>query len=440
MACRLHGGPWSEKMKLVTKNILGVVVLGLFASAGCSDDKDSGGGDTNDPVDIPEEAVPGPSEDECGSVRLTSYTASSSGYCEFDRTQDFLPDFVLEGLTLAIAEPYNGSSYGGEPGEACGECWEIDTLGGTHTVMVHDLCPIEGNPLCAGGHFHFDLSEESAAALDAGGLDEGQARRVPCPVDGNIRLQLLDRNEWGYLRFSILNHRFPVRTVEYRRADAEQYVAAQRSGGAWNVLDDNETFSAQGPGGIFRLTAANGTVIEGEAELGYDVPMGEFFDLGMQFPAPEEQSGQACEFVPPGDVYEDGWGGIDQVRWQPNPWGDASITESDSDCSSGSCVRVDNLAQWSGFHLYYRQAFPVSTFKTLRLKVRALEGTGEVSVSASLEGERCSETKVSVSTEYRDVEIDVTSTCSNLQEINEVTADNPGQTLTLLLDEIRFEQ
>src|SRR5512138_3880223 len=62
--------------------------------------------------------------DTCGSVRLTSYSASNGGWCEFDRSAPMLPDFVRQGLTLAIAEPWNGSSYGGANGEACGECWE----------------------------------------------------------------------------------------------------------------------------------------------------------------------------------------------------------------------------------------------------------------------------------------------------------------------------
>lgn len=133
---------------------------------------------------------------DCASVRLTYYTAASGGWCEFDRTLPILPSFVREGMTVAVAEPYNGSSYGGEPGEACGECWEFDTLGGTQVVMVHDLCPIEGNPVCAGSHFHFDLASEVAQKLYLDGLNEGRVRRVPCPVSGNIYVQILNWNQW----------------------------------------------------------------------------------------------------------------------------------------------------------------------------------------------------------------------------------------------------
>ena len=405
---------------------------------GCGDDSgttpqdgatEDGGGDVR----------PGPSAD-CGSVRLTSYTAAAGGWCEYDRTHGFLPGFVRAGLTLAIAEPYNGSSYGGEPGEACGECWEIDTITDTRTVMVHDLCPIEGNPLCAGGHFHFDLSAEAGAALHAGGLDEAQARRVPCPVDGNVFLQLNDRNEWGYLRLQFLNHRIPIRTADYRAADGGEWRPVQRSGGAWHVLDDNVTFAADGPGGLFRLTSAQGEVLETPNLLSYAVPDGSTFDLGAQLSDQAPSTGGACVFEPPAAVYGDGYGGIDGVRWQFNPWGEATDAETTDGCwgGTGSCIRVDSLGQWNGFHIYYRQPFPGDTFATLSLRARTGAGTGRLNVAASLEGERCVGTEVEVGPEWSEATLDLASTCGALATINAVTADNPGPAMVLFLDDVRF--
>src|SRR5512146_2918359 len=96
--------------------MVGLGVLGLFAG-GCSKDGGpaEGGGDG---IVIPDEPVPGVAEG-CGTVRLTSYDASSgSGWCEFSIHHAELPDFVQSNLTLAIAEPYNGGSYQGEVGEA----------------------------------------------------------------------------------------------------------------------------------------------------------------------------------------------------------------------------------------------------------------------------------------------------------------------------------
>lgn len=383
--------------------------------------------------------APGPSED-CGSVRLTAYSASSHGWCEVDRTDPVLPASVLAGLTLAIAEPYNGSSYDGDSGESCGECWEIDTITGTEIVMVHDLCPIQGNPLCAGGHFHFDLSTESGDALDAGGLDEGQARRVACPVSGNVHIQVNDRNEWGYVRLAFVNHRIPIRSAEYRSVDGGDWRAVERSGGAWHVVDDNDTFASGAPGGVFRLQSAQGESLETPNALTYDVGVGASFDLGAQLTDQDPPSGGACVYEPPATIYGDGYGGIPEVRWAINPWGDASASETTTGCygDAGSCIQVAELGQYNGFHLYYRQAFPTATFTTVSLRLRALSGGGELVVAPSHDGTRCSETTTTVGPDWSEVTVDLADACTGQALLNGVTVDNPGSTMVLLVDDARF--
>jgi expansin (peptidoglycan-binding protein) len=372
----------------------------------------------------------------CGSVRLTEYGASSTGWCEFDRGSAVLPSFVRDGLTLAIAEPYDGSSHGGEPGESCGECWEVSTIHETRIVMVHDLCPIQGNPLCGGGHFHFDLSSEAADALRGGALDEASTRRVPCPVEGNIHAQINDRNEWGYVRLQFVNHRIPIRKAEYRGASGE-WRPMPRSGGAWHVVDDSETFSSNGPGGFFRLTSAQGEIVEGTASLGYEVAIGALFDLGAQLSDLQPPEGEACEFVPPAEVYDDAFGGIPEVRWAINPWGDATASETDEDCYQGSCLRISPLPQWAGFHLYYRQAFPTSTFATVSMRLRA-ESSGHLTIAPSHDGVRCEQTTATVGPAWSELTIDLASICGNLADLNGLTIDNPGATMDLYLDAVRF--
>jgi len=403
--------------------------LAFFAS--CSG-KSSGGAEDDGPV------APGVG-DVCGSVRLTHYTAGSTGWCEFDRTQPLLPAFVRSGMTLAIAEPYDGSSYGGEPGESCGECWEIDTLGATRTVMVHDLCPIAGNPICAGGHFHFDLSSEAAQALQSSGLDEGKARRVACPVEGNVGLQVIDRNQWGYLRFQVVNHRIPVRSVEHRTAGGTTWSAAKRDGGAWHVLDGGETFGRDKPGGVFRITSAQGETLETPNVLTYDVPAHSTFDLGAQLTDQAQASGPSCIFEPPALVYGDGYGGIDEVRWTMNPWGTAKASEVTQGCYGGSCIRVDGLASASGFHVYYRQAFAAGIYSALSLRAQAVSGGGGLEIAASRGGVRCQGTAVTVGREWAEARIDLAATCTNLDTIDAVTVYG-GAAMVLLLDDVRFEK
>lgn len=149
----------------------------LVVSSSSCDDNSSSNGNNDNNVNNTAQGVSG----ECGSVRMTQYTSSDRRWCGFDRTSSILPEFVREGMTVAVAEPYVGSSYGGEPGEACGECWEISTTFATRVVMVHDICPIEGNPICAGSHFHFDVSSEVAEAIDGEG-GSGRPRCEGCPV------------------------------------------------------------------------------------------------------------------------------------------------------------------------------------------------------------------------------------------------------------------
>jgi hypothetical protein len=349
-----------------------------------------------------------------------------------------LPDFVQQGLTLAIAEPWNGSSYGGASGEACGECWEISSLDATRIVMVHDLCPVEGNPVCNGSHFHFDVSTETKQVLKLAGLDEGSTRRVPCPVNGNAHLQLLDRNQWGYVRFQVLNHRIPVRAVEYRASDSDAYYPAERSGGAWAVGDHADMFASDGPGGRFRLTSAQGEVVEMPNPLTYAAAKGSFFDLGAQFTDQSQSSGAECKFLPPQDVYVDGYGGIESVRWMMNPWASASPTETDAGCVSGTCLRVNGMGSGSGFHIYYRQSFTPTTFKTLHLAARTATGTGSVSVTLTGDGTSCTSTDIALGDTWTETNVSLAAVCSASGPINTVTVYGESS-LTLLLDNLRFE-
>jgi len=342
-----------------------------------------------------------------------------------------LPSSVRAGITLAIGEPWAGSSYGGEFGEACGECWEVAALNGTSIVMVHDLCPIEGNPICAGSHFHFDVASETATALGLAGLDAAKTRRVPCPVTGNAYLQLLDRNQWGYVRFQVLN--------QYRAASGTEYHPAKRSGGAWAVGDVSDMFASDGEGGRFRLTSAQGEIVEMPAVLTVDIPKGSFFDLGAQFTNQNAATGQVCQFLPPADVYVDGYGGIDQVRWMMNPWSSASPSEVTSGCVAGSCLRIGGLGSGAGFHVYYRQSFAATLFKSLSLSHKSDASGSSFEVTLTGDNAECTATKFAPTPNWKDETIDLASVCAGVGPINSVTVYGSSP-LVMYLDNLRFVQ
>jgi hypothetical protein len=394
-----------------------------------------GGGSAS--ISVPDAA--GQPTTGCGSVRYTWYTASKGGWCEYDRTAPVLPPSVRAGLTLAIAEPWAGSSYGGAFGEACGECWEIASLTQNHVVMVHDLCPIEGNPVCNGSHFHVDLSEESKTALAVEGIGEASARRVACPVTGNVHLQILDRNQWGYLRFQVINHRIPIRAVEFRAAGGTAYFPAERSGGAWHVLENGDMFEAAGEGGVFRLTSAQGESLETPNILTYSVAAGAFFDTGAQLTDQAPAQGPACTFTVPPDIYGDGYGGIERVRWTMNPWSSASPSETTNGCLAGSCLRVSGLKSGAGFHIYYPAAFAPATFRSLRLAGRADSGSGEIAVKLQGDGYACTQTLVSLTADWSETVIDLATACPGQGLVSMFTLQ-ASTVAVVWLDEIRLEQ
>ncbi|MBN2723267.1 MAG: hypothetical protein JXR95_04255 [Deltaproteobacteria bacterium] len=367
---------------------------------------------------------------------MTHYTASDSGWCGFRTTHDVLPEFVRQRYIVAIAEPWNGSSYGGEVGEACGECWEIDSIYGKQTVMVADLCPVEGNPVCAGDHFHFDLSSEAFQILGDG---EASAHRIPCPVSGNIHIELNSRNEWGYVSLAFFNHRFPIRYADYRAADSDEWIPLTREGGSWRIENDNYTFSKNGPGGTFRFTSPSGEIIQGNQVLTYEYETDDVFDTGVNFEAALPLV-ETCEYYPPSDVYDEGYGGIDGARWTPNPWGNATMKEISTDCAqdSESCILIKNMSMGDGFHIYYRNPFPVSTFSTLTLSFRAQSGSGSLVVAPS-NGSRCTETTIEANSEWQSVVINVPESCSEFSEINGVTFSSRTDNIDLVVDEIYFD-
>lgn len=409
-------------------------IVSLLLLAGCS---------TSSPEAprIPDASVPG---DTCGGIRLTSYAATAVGWCEWDRTLPFLPAFVRNGMTTAIAEPFDGGSYRGDPGESCGECWEIDTLSGTEVVMVHDLCPIQGNPICDGSYFHFDLADEAGAVLLVHGRNEGSARRVPCPVSGNVHVQVNDLNP-GYLRAAFLNHRIPIRSVSLRGAGAgvatdNPWIPMVRSGGAFELDVGGRTLANGGTGIAIRLESAQGELLELPTPIPVGTANGTAIDLGAQLTDQVGASSATCRFYAPSDVYVDGYGGIDQVRWQFDGWSPAVVAaETSSGCAAGSCLHIDGIAQWSGFHLYYVQSFPTSDFSSLKLALRTASGSGSVLVAPSFEGATCTKTEVALTTAFTEVTLDLASLCTGTAAIDGITIQ-AADGLSLIVDDVRFVQ
>ena len=199
-------------------------------------------------------------------------------------------------------------------------------------------------------------------------------------------------------------------------------------------------FAQDSAGGTFRMTSARGEVVEMPNVLSYDVHVGDYFDLGAQFSGDLPETGGACQFLPPADVYVDGYGGIPSAGWVINPWGSANPSEVSSDCVSGSCLRVTGMAPGMGFHIFYRQPFAPSSFKTLRFSVRSEAGSGYVDSSLTSDNlPPCATSSIPVSEQWSEASVDLSQVCAGVDLIRNVTF-NGVTPLTLLFDDIRFEE
>ena len=114
--------------------------------------------------------------------------------------------FTQPGFSAAASQNLFGVGPGAGAGPGCGTCWQLtaetdssgnalSNAGNSIVVMVNNLCPADGNPLCAqstlqdtnqyGANVNFDLCRDSGASAalfgDSGvGLAVGTAVQVDC--------------------------------------------------------------------------------------------------------------------------------------------------------------------------------------------------------------------------------------------------------------------
>ncbi|MEM9694526.1 MAG: hypothetical protein AAGA56_18395 [Myxococcota bacterium] len=383
--------------------------------------------------------VPGEPSQDCREVTMTAYDAGLGGMCQYENAFDVLPEFVQRNLTLAIAEPFAGGSLEGDFAESCGECWEITTITSTEIVMVTNLCPAnEDNPVCAGDTYHFDISREAGEALGHEGITIGQARPVPCPVTGNVHAVILGRNDF-FLRLAFANHRFTIRTAEYRIDGTDEWLPLRRDGGAWALNDANDAIGPDAPGIAFRLTSPTGDVMTGPGVLPYAIGEGMTFDLGAQFDERTPEGG-SCTYIPDGTVYSDGFGGSAPVQWELNSYGGAQAAESSDGCTMGtSCVRVTNYERFSGAVFRINDALPVGPYRELSLMLRGAGGSGTVEIQVGAEGGNvCDSIEVDVSDAWATPTVDLTTGCDGVPEWGRIALINRTDPFELIVDEVVF--
>lgn len=384
--------------------------------------------------------VPG----SCEPLRLTYYDVVGAGACEVMDVPSALPQIGRDGLTAAIAEPWFGGSLGGDPAEACGECWELTSAHATRTVVITDLCPIAGNPVCAGSFLHFDLASTAADDLDfvAAGSVEASARRVPCPVVGSAFAVVRDANP-TFLRLAISNVTVGIRRVELRGAGAgvsadNPWFDMTRDGGAYALSGTGMPLARGGTGVQLRLTTAQGQTVESSVVIPTAGPFPRGVDLGVQVDDRAPPSGPACAWHVP-DPYIDGLGGIENVRWAFTSWSERSIDEaSTTGCVSGSCLATDFDA-WGGLTLYYPEDFAQTGLTRLTLRARS-DDAAPIEVKLAGPAGDCSAVMATLGASFSTIDVDLAAACPSVPRLLSIQVQLMRSTAgTFTLDDVRFE-
>ncbi|MBN2801944.1 MAG: hypothetical protein JXR91_02500 [Deltaproteobacteria bacterium] len=240
------------------------------------------------------------------------------------------------------------------------------------------------------------------------------------------------------MRLAFINHAIPVRSFEVK-VEGGDWIKGSRSGGAYEIKGGPTP--SEGAGMIFRVKSAEGEIVTSTNTVPFLPDNGSIHDLGVQF-TPKYKSDQSCEFVPPADVYNDSWGGIDKVVWRPNPWKDhIKINEKTSGCyeKSSSCLEVLIMAKWEGAHFYYGQPFPFDTFGKLSVAVKSVSGKGTITIMPNGPHGECTETEITVDDTWQEITIDLAAVCTNVDLLNTVTVKNYSEDFDFILDKIQFE-
>ncbi|KAL9112952.1 MAG: hypothetical protein Q9227_002816 [Pyrenula ochraceoflavens] len=154
-----------------------------------------------------------PSSGQTYKASMTFYGSTDtwgSGNCQVSTTAcGFYTSGTMSGNTgfvAAVSQNEFGVGPGAGAGPACGTCWKLTgqtdsngaalaNAGNSIVVMVNNLCPADGNPLCSqsgmtgtnqyGANMNFDLCVDSGAknaffGSDNTGLGVGTAEEVDC--------------------------------------------------------------------------------------------------------------------------------------------------------------------------------------------------------------------------------------------------------------------
>ncbi|EGC32116.1 hypothetical protein DICPUDRAFT_95343 [Dictyostelium purpureum] len=109
----------------------------------------------------------------------------------------------------------------------CGQCYNIFSpyTNRSVVVMATDQCP--GGEHCSNNNYHFDLSPQAFDVLGArsiGVLKNLEFYKVPCQVDGNVKIMMKDGSNDYWTAFLIFNSDIGIKQVSVKKTGSDQFV------------------------------------------------------------------------------------------------------------------------------------------------------------------------------------------------------------------------
>ena len=246
--------------------------------AGVEPDVDAGSIDGGESIDAGHDSDAG-DDSEAGDDSDAGADAGSACVLDRDVISGDATTYVVgsgtacgAGITpwLTLRAAVSPTVYEGSA--SCGTCAEVTGAGGTHVVLLDDLCPECGDE-------DLDLSGDAFMAITGATTLDGRYpitwQLVPCEPPGNVFYDFQGSNPY-YVKVRLTQQRNPVERVEI-----------QRAGGAWaEASRTTDGFFTLSPGEALptplqlRATDVFGDVIQFSApDLSTTAPR----DTGAQF-------------------------------------------------------------------------------------------------------------------------------------------------------------
>lgn len=197
-----------------------------------------------------------------GEAYTYIFASGQKGNCAYANHDD---------TAYAALNPYQYENSG-----TCGACIKVFGPEGAALLKVVDQCPE-----CDDGDIDMNPDAFTRITGAESGIFDIRWRYVPCPVEGNLQVNYLEGTNPYYLNIQLLQHPYPVKTLEYLDED-ERFVTIPRSQSNSFYVEGGISEDKDHPGPYtFRVTDYTGQQIilndipyldEGIADAGNTMP------------------------------------------------------------------------------------------------------------------------------------------------------------------------